>query len=96
MKTIRPQYEGYGHVKTTTYPCITRFLTKERAAISPYNKFFLKQKQKYVIYFQTSTEHRNPMQAENNTSGKYSSRSGKKKAKPRSLKLEVHSPLGDW
>ena len=34
------------------------------------------------------------MQAENNTSGEYSSRSGKKKAKPRSLKLEAHSPLG--
>ena len=35
------------------------------------------------------------MQAENKTSGKYSSRSDNKKAKSRSLKLEAHSPLGD-
>ena len=37
--------------------------------------------------FQIPTEHRNTMQAENKTSGKYSN---KKKAKPRSLKLEAH------
>ena len=49
----------------------------------------------YLNNFQTPTEPRNPMQVENKTSGKYSSRSGKKKAKPRSLKLEAHSPLGD-
>ncbi len=49
----------------------------------------------YLNNFQIPTEHRNPMQAENKTSGKYSSRSGKKKAKSRSLKLEAHSPLGD-
>lgn len=73
----------------------TGFIPWVRRAISPHNKLFFKQKQQYVIYFQTPTEHRNAMQAENNTSGKYSSRSGKKKAKPRSLKLEVHSPLGD-
>ena len=49
----------------------------------------------YLNDFQIPTEHRNAMQAENKTSGKYSSRSDKKKAKSRSLKLEAHSPLGD-
>ena len=44
----------------------------------------------YLNNFQIPTEHRNPMQAENKVSGKYSSRSGKKKAKSRSLKLEAH------
>ena len=40
--------------------------------------------------FQIPTEHRNTMQVENKTSGEYSSRSDKKKAKSRSLKLEAH------
>ena len=40
--------------------------------------------------FQIPTEHRNTMQVENKTSGKYSSRSDKKKAKSCSLKLEAH------
>ena len=44
----------------------------------------------YLNDFQIPTEHRNTMQAENKTSGKYSSRSDKKKAKSRSLKLEAH------
>ena len=46
----------------------------------------------YLNNFQIPTEHRNTMQVENKTSGKYSS---KKKAKSRSLKLEAHSTLGD-
>ena len=41
----------------------------------------------YLNNFQIPTEHRNKMQVENKTSGKYSS---KKKAKSRSLKLEAH------
>ena len=41
----------------------------------------------YLNDFQIPTEHRNTMQVENKTSGKYSS---KKKAKSRSLKLEAH------
>ena len=49
----------------------------------------------YLNNFQIPMEHRNTMQAENKTSGKYSSRSDKKKAKSRSLKFEAHSPLGD-
>ena len=49
----------------------------------------------YPNNFQIPTEHRNTMQVENETSGKYSSRSCKKKAKPRSLKLEALSPLGN-
>ena len=44
----------------------------------------------YLNDFQIPTEHRNAMRAENKTSGKYSSRSDKKKAKSRSLKLEAH------
>lgn len=44
----------------------------------------------YLNDFQIPTEHRNTMQAENKTSGKYSSRSDKKKTKSRSLKLEAH------
>lgn len=44
----------------------------------------------YLNDFQIPTEHRNTMQAENKTSGKYSSRSDKKKAKSCSLKLEAH------
>ena len=44
----------------------------------------------YLNDYKIPTEHRNPMQAENKTSGKYSSRSGKKKATSRSLKLEAH------
>lgn len=43
----------------------------------------------YLNDFQIPTEHRNPMQAENKTSGKYSSRSDKKKTKSCSLKLEA-------
>ena len=46
----------------------------------------------YLNDFQIPTEHRNTMQVENKTSGKYSS---KKKTKYRSLKLEAHSPLGN-
>ena len=49
----------------------------------------------YLNDFQIPTEHRNTMQVENKTSDKYSSRSGKKKAKSCSLKLEAQSPLGD-
>ena len=49
----------------------------------------------YLNNFQIPTEHRNTMRTENKTSGKYSSRSDKKKAKPRSLKFEARSPLGD-
>ena len=49
----------------------------------------------YLNDYQIPTERRNTMQVENKSSGKYSSRSDKKKAKPRSLKLEAHSPLGD-
>ena len=49
----------------------------------------------YLNNFQIPTEHRNTMQVENKASGKYSSRSDKKKTKPRSLKLEAHSPLGN-
>lgn len=44
----------------------------------------------YLNDFQIPTEHRNTIQAENKTSGKYSSRSDKKKSKSRSLKLEAH------
>ncbi len=44
----------------------------------------------YLNNFQIPTEHRNSMQVENKTSGKYSSRSDKKKAKSRSLKLEAN------
>lgn len=44
----------------------------------------------YLNDFQIPTEHRNTMQVENKTSGEYSSRSDKKKAKPRSLKLEAN------
>ena len=44
------------------------------------------------MIFQIPTEHRNPMQVENFSSGKYSS---KKKAKSCSLKFEARSPLGD-
>ena len=44
----------------------------------------------YLNDFQIPTEHRNTMQVENKSSGKYSSRSDKKKAKSRSLKLEAH------
>lgn len=43
----------------------------------------------YLNDFQIPTEHRNTIQAENKTSGKYSSRSDKKKSKSRSLKLEA-------
>ena len=46
----------------------------------------------YLNYYKIPMERRNPMQAENKTSGKYST---KKKTKSRSLKLEAHSPLGD-
>ena len=49
----------------------------------------------YENNFQIPTERRNTMQVENKTSGKYSSRSDEKKTKPRSLKLEAHTPLGD-
>ena len=44
----------------------------------------------YLNDFQIPTEHRNTMRAENKTSGKYSSRSDKKKTKSCSLKFEVH------
>ena len=45
----------------------------------------------YLNNFQIPTEHRNPMQAENKISGKYSkSKKSLKKAKSRSLKLEAH------
>lgn len=44
----------------------------------------------YLNDFQIPTEHRNTMQAENKTSGKYSSRSDKKNTKPCSLKFEAH------
>ena len=44
----------------------------------------------YLNDFQIPTEHRNPMQVENKTSGKYSSRSDKKKTKSCSSKLEAH------
>ena len=44
----------------------------------------------YLNDFQIPTEHRNTMQAENKTSGKYSSRSDKKNTKSRSLKFEAH------
>ena len=44
----------------------------------------------YLNNFQIPMEHRNPMQAENKTSGKYSSRSDKKKTKSCSSKLEAH------
>ena len=50
----------------------------------------------YLNDYKIPTEHRNPMQAENKTSGKYSkSKKSLKKAKSRSLKLEARSPLGD-
>ena len=44
----------------------------------------------YLNDFQIPTEHRNTMQVENKTSGKYSSRSDKKKTKSCSSKLEAH------
>ena len=44
----------------------------------------------YLNDFQIPTEHRNTMRAENKTSGKYSSRSDKKKTKSCSLKFEAH------
>lgn len=44
----------------------------------------------YLNDFQIPTEHRNTIQAENKTSGKYSSRSDKKKTKSCSSKLEAH------
>ena len=44
----------------------------------------------YLNDFKIPPEHRNTMRVENKTSGKYSSRSDKKKAKSRSLKLEAH------
>ena len=44
----------------------------------------------YLNNFQIPTERRNTMQVENKTSGKYLSLSDKKKAKPRSLKLEAN------
>ena len=44
----------------------------------------------YLNDYKIPTEHRNTMQVENKTSGKYSSRSDKKKIKSCSLKLEVH------
>lgn len=44
----------------------------------------------YLNDFQIPTEHRNTMRAENETSGKYSSRSDKKNTKPCSSKLEAH------
>lgn len=44
----------------------------------------------YLNDFQIPTEHRNTIRAENKTSGKYSSRSDKKKTKSRSLKFEAH------
>lgn len=43
--------------------------------------------------FQTPTEHRS-LKVENKTSGKYSSRSDKKKAKSFPLKLEANPPKG--
>ena len=50
----------------------------------------------YINNFQIPTEHRNTMQVENKTSGKYSkSKKSLKKAKSRSLKLEAYSPLGN-
>ena len=44
----------------------------------------------YLNNYQIPTEHRNTMQVENKTSGKYSSRSDKKKTKSCSSKLEAH------
>ena len=50
----------------------------------------------YLNDYKIPTEHRNTMQAENKTSGKYSkSKKSLKKAKSRSLKLEAYSPLGN-